>query len=44
VFGWVLAATTIIVIGLGVIPTPVFEWAMQGAEAMRQAATVVTGR
>ena len=44
VFGWVLAATTIIVIGLGVIPTPVFEWAMQGAEAVRQAATVVTGR
>jgi NADH-quinone oxidoreductase subunit N len=43
-FGWVLAATTIVVIILGVIPTPIFEWAMQGAEAVRQAVTVAAGR
>jgi len=43
-FGIVMAVTTLIVIVLGVIPTPVFEWAMQGAEAVRQAVTVVAGR
>jgi NADH-quinone oxidoreductase subunit N len=36
-YGWTLGVVTIIVIILGVIPTPVFDWAMQGAAALRLA-------
>jgi proton-translocating NADH-quinone oxidoreductase chain N len=36
-YAWTLGVVTVIVILLGVIPTPIFDWAMQGAAALRLA-------